>query len=109
MRLLLDILIKLLERELSDMPKETLTKEQSDGMLSGLWQNPAYRKYVADRDAKLIWTMAGGEGLEPEPRDKYYLHAGQRVENLILAREAKAAWNRTEQGKIAVRKEEVVP
>lgn len=93
---LIDILIKLLQRELSDVPKETLTKEQFDGMLSGLWQNPAFRKYVQDRDAKLIFTMAGSEGMAPEPREAYTMHTGQRVELLILAREAKAAWSRVE-------------
>ncbi len=92
---LLKFLIKMLARELSDIPKETLSKEQYDGLLSALWQNPSFRKYVADRDAKLIWTMAGGEGLEPEPRDKYYLHSGQRVEILLLASESKRAYTRS--------------
>src|SRR3990167_4131503 len=96
----LDILIKLLERELLDMPKAQLTKEQEDGLLSSLWQNPAFRKHVQDRDARLIFTMAGGEGMAPEPREAYTMHTGQRVELLILAREAKAAYNRLEQGKI---------
>lgn len=85
----------MLAREFSDVPKETLSKEEYDGLLSMLWQNSAFRKYVADRDAKLIWTMAGGEGLEHEPRDKYLIHSGQRFENLFLAREAKQAYNRT--------------
>lgn len=95
-RWILDILIKLLERELSDIPKATLEKEVYDGMLSQLWQSQAFRQYVQQRDAKLIWTLAGGEGLEPEPRDKYTLHSGQRLELLMLAREAKAAWTRVE-------------
>lgn len=92
-----------MERELSDTPKQILEKEQYDGLLSQLWQNPAFRKYVADRDAKLIFTMAGSEGMAPEPREAYTMHSGQRVELLILAREAKAAWNRLEQGKIALK------
>lgn len=87
-------LVKLLVGTLSDIPKETLTKEAEDGLLSQLWDNPAFRKRIADRDAKLIYTMAGGEGMSPEPRDQYLIHAGQRVENLLLARDAKAAWNR---------------
>lgn len=95
-RLFFEFLIRMLQRELSDMPKETLAKEQYDGLLSQLWQNPAFRKYVGDRDAKLIWTMAGGEGMAPESRDNYVLHAGQRVENLLLAREAKLAYGRVE-------------
>ena len=103
---IIDILIKLLERELSDLPKQTLTKEQYDGMLSQLWQLPAFRKYVQDRDAKLIFTMAGSEGMAPEPREAYTMHTGQRVELLILARDAKKAYERMEQGKVALRTEQ---
>lgn len=94
-RWLFEFLIRYLARELSDIPKETLEKNEYDGLLSTLWQNAGFRKYVADRDAKLIWTMAGSEGMEPEPREKYLLHCGQRVENLLLAREAKQAYMRT--------------
>lgn len=79
--------------------EETLSKEGYDGLMSQLWQSPAFRKYLADRDKKLIWTMAGGEGYGPEPRQDYVLHAGQRVENLILGREAKAAFTRLEKSK----------
>ena len=83
-------------RELSELPKKTLTKEQEDVMLSQLWQNDAFTKHVAERDLKLIFTMAGGEGMEAEPRDRYIMHTGQRVENLLLARDAKAAYNRVQ-------------
>jgi len=94
---LLDILIGLLERELSDTPKETMEKNVYDGLFSNLWQNPGFRKYVQDRDLKLIFTLAGGEGMAPEPREAYTMHTGQRVELLILAREAKKAYERVEQ------------
>lgn len=93
---IVDILIWFLEKDFSSSPKETLAKAEFDVLLSGLWQNPAFRKYVADRDAKLIFTMAGSEGMAPEPRDAYVMHTGQRVELLILAREAKASWARVE-------------
>lgn len=106
--LIIKFLIKYLSKELSDIPKVTLEKEQYDGLLSQLWQSPAFRKYLADRDSKLVWTLAGGEGLEPEPRDKYALHSGQRFEILLLGREAKAAWNRTEQERLK-KQEKVVP
>ncbi|MDO8521519.1 MAG: hypothetical protein Q7S52_05385 [bacterium] len=99
-----EFLIGILQRELSDIPRETLTKEAYDGLMSQLWQSPAFRKYVADRDAKLIFTMASGEGFDPEPRDKYLIHFGRRMENLELAREAKQAYNRLE----AMRKQKVV-
>lgn len=93
---IIDVLIGLLSRELSTVPRETLIKEQYDGMLAQLWENPAFRKYVADRDTKLVWTMAGGEGLAAEPRDAYVMHTGQRVELLVLAREAKKAFERNQ-------------
>lgn len=94
-RLLLDILIRLLEKELSDAPRQILDKETYDGLLGQLWQNPGFRKYVQDRDTRLIFTLAGSEGMAPEPRDAYVMHTGQRVELLILAREAKKASERS--------------
>lgn len=90
-RFIVTTLIRLLDRELSLTPAVTLTKDVEIGLLSQLWENAAFRKYIADRNAKLIYTMAGGEGMEPEARDKYHLHAGQRVENLVLGKKAKDA------------------
>lgn len=92
--LFISILIRFLKLNPSDRPKDSLTKEEEDGLLSQMWENPSFRKRIADRDLKLIYSMAGGEGMNPEPRDVYALHAGQRVENLLLARDAKAAFNR---------------
>lgn len=106
--LIVKILIKYLSRELSDIPKQTLEKEVYDGMMSQLWQSAAFRQYVQNRDARLIFTMAGSEGMLPEPRDAYVLHTGQRVELLLLASEAKKAWNRMDQGRLK-KVEEVVP
>lgn len=91
-RFIVKLLIRLLDRELPNAPKETLTKDAEIGLLAMLWESPAFRKYIADRSSKLIHTMAGGEGMEPEPRDKYHLHAGQRVEILVLAKKAKDAY-----------------
>jgi hypothetical protein len=95
-RFIVKTLIRLLDSELSSVSKELLTKDVETGLLSQLWQNPAFRKYVADRNAKIVFTMAGGEGMEPEPRDKYHLHAGQRVEILLLAKRAKDAFKTVE-------------
>ncbi len=95
-RIFFRFLVKILARELSDIPKETLSKEQYDGMLAQLWENPSFRKYAGDRDAKLIFTLASGEGLSPEPREKYLINFGRRIENLELAHEAKQAFNRNQ-------------
>jgi hypothetical protein len=92
--LLIKILLKLLALTPADASKSTLTKEVEDGMLSQMWESPAFRKRVAERDAKLIYTMAGGEGMKAEDRVSYLMHTGQRVENLLLARDAKAAHER---------------
>ena len=92
----IEILIKYLQSELVDVPREQMEKDVYDGLFSGLWQNPAFRKYVQDRDAKLIFTMAGSEGMAPEPRDAYVMHTGQRVELLLMASEAKKAYKRVE-------------
>ena len=92
----IEILIWALEKYVGVVhsARTSLTKEQEDGLLSQLWQNEAFRKHIADRDLKIIYTMAGGEGMGPEPRETYSLHAGQRIENLVLGRDAKAAFLR---------------
>jgi len=91
---LIDILVKAFLQDLKDFPAGTLTKEQEDGMLSQMWESAAFRKRLANRDAKILFTMAGGEGMMSEPRDAYVLHMGQRTENLLLGRDAKAAYER---------------
>ena len=99
-RLLIEILIRALGFYI---PREdfNFTKEEEDGMLSQIWQLPAFRKRIAERDKRIVFTMAGGEGMVPEPRDKYALHAGQRVENLLLAKDAKSAYQRLEKLRLA--------
>ena len=71
-------------------PKEILTEEQTNGLLASLWDNPSFRNYVADRNSRLIYAIAGAAGSEMEPRDKTRLWTGQRVEILFLASRAKA-------------------
>jgi hypothetical protein len=88
---LIKLLIKWIERDL-DYSREILTEEQRNGLFSTLFDNPAFRNYIKERDEKLIWTIAGGAGLAPEPRDKYAQKFGQRVEILLLASKAKACW-----------------
>jgi hypothetical protein len=87
-------LLWLIERDISTYPQGKLTKEQFDGLLSQLWQNPGFRQYVADRNQHLIYTMAGAPGDKKEPRDRYMELRGQRVEILELAAKAKNAFAR---------------
>src|SRR3990167_11032140 len=87
------------EREMLKLPKEVLTPEQETGLLSMLWSNQAFRNYISDRNAKLIYYMAGAPGLEPEPREKLLIKYGQRIEILELGAKAKAAAARVEQAK----------
>lgn len=91
---LLKILIRLLVKETRSPLGEKLSKEVEDGLLSQLWENPVFRRRIADREGKIIYAMAGGEGFEAEPRGTYMLHLGQRVEVLLWARDAKAAYVR---------------
>lgn len=88
---LIKLLIKWIERDL-DIKRAELTEEQRNGLLSTLWDNPAFRNYIKERDEKLIFAIAGGSGLAPEPRDQHILKFGQRVELLLLASKAKACW-----------------
>jgi len=89
-RKIISILIKFIEKDLTDISDENLTEEQLNGLMASLWDNTAFRKYIGERDRKIIWTIAGGVGMEPEPRDKYLMKLGQRVEILLLAHKAKA-------------------
>jgi len=87
---IINIFIWLIEKDLSTIPRQVLSEEQATGLLAQLWTNPAFQKYVADRDARLVYTMAGPAGNDPEPRDKHMMKFGQRVEILLLAAKAKA-------------------
>jgi hypothetical protein len=87
---LINLLIWLIEKDLSTIPRETLTDDQYTGLLASLWTNIGFQKYIADRDAKLVYTMAGAAGNDPEPRDRHLLKFGQRVEILLLAAKAKS-------------------
>lgn len=93
-RWLFEILIRALVKFL-ELDRRFIESEDSDMFLTQMWESPTFRKRLAERDAKLIHQMAGGEGMLPEPRETYLLHAGQRVENLLMGRDAKAAWQRT--------------
>ena len=83
--------IRFLERELLKAPTETLSQEQTDGLLATLWDNAAFRNFLKERNAKLVYNIAGIAGSEVEPRDKTRLMLGQRVENLVLAAKTKHA------------------
>ena len=86
----IDMCVKYLEKDLAQIPSEILSQEQYEGLLSMLWDNQAFRNYVKERNQKIIYSIAGIAGSEPEPRDKTRLLLGQRVENLVLASKAKA-------------------
>ena len=103
-RKLFEISIRFLERELNKTPVESLSEEQYNGLLSMLWDNSAFRNYVKERDQKLVYSIAGQAGSEPEPRDKTRMFLGQRVENLLLASKAKTAAARRDK-QIALKKE----
>lgn len=86
----LKLLIRVLTRWL-DVP--TAPKDQQvEDFLAGAWMSPGFRKYVANRDAKIVRQLAGGDGMTERTRDDYIRFIGQRAENLILGAQAKKAF-----------------
>ena len=102
--MLIDIAIRILESDLVDVEKVSMTELQRNGLLSQLWQNDAFREYIGERDKKIIYSIAGMAGTEPEPRSKTLMKHGQRVEILILGSRAKAAYLRLQKSFEAQRK-----
>lgn len=90
----LKILIYFLEKELLSVYKTIIPPEQEIGLMAQMWDIPAFRNYVLDRNTKIMYNLAGGAGLDPEPREKYLMKMGQRVEILLLANRAKAAYDK---------------
>jgi len=93
-KLLARIGIWLIELYLSDTKREALNETQTVGLLSQLWENPAFRNYVSDRNQKIIYTMVGLPGAKPEPRDHFFELRGQRLEILELGVKAKICFER---------------
>lgn len=93
-KLFIKILIYLLEKDLLEVKRATMTEEQENKMFAQIWDLPTFRNYILDRNTKIVYNLAGGDGINPEPRDKYLMKLGQRVEILILANKAKSAYNR---------------
>lgn len=93
-RWLFEVLIRELCKYL-ELGHISSVKEDDDAFLAQMWESPAFRRRLAERDSKIIFQMAGGENYDPLGHDQYLIHMGQRVETLLLGRDAKAAWNRT--------------
>lgn len=85
----LKLLIKLLIRylDIPPTPKDQRTEE----FLAGAWQSVGFRAYIANRQERLIYELAGGSGLTEKTRDEYIRFMGQRLENLSLGLQAKNA------------------
>jgi hypothetical protein len=92
--LLIRMLIWLIDSSLSDTKRDALTDEQTVGLLSQLWENPAFRNYVSDRNQRIIYTMAGAPGEKLGSRDQFIELRGQRLEILELASKAKRCFDR---------------
>lgn len=85
----LKLLIRLLTRYL-DIPVVPKDK-RTDDFLAGAWQSVGFREYIANRQERIIYELAGGSGLNEKTRDEYIRFMGQRLENLTLGLHAKNA------------------
>jgi len=90
----LKLLIRLLVRYL-DVPQADRDK-QTDDFMAGAWMSPGFRKYIAERDVRIIYHLAGGDGMKEPSSADYIRYFGQRVENLLMGRRAKDAYTRKE-------------
>lgn len=107
---LLAIYIKLLEKYLNigfsiSFPEQDKNVEN---FLADIWMNPNLRKYIVERDTKIILEMAGGSSIAKEPRDNYVKYMGQRGEILYLGRRAKLAYLQKEKEKAELLKKKAV-
>ena len=93
------IIIKCILRYL-DLPKGEFDKNV-DNFLVSSWTHPGFRKYLADRDEKIIYELAGGVGMKEKSREDYIRLCGQRVENLILGVKAKGASARRDKNNLS--------
>lgn len=91
-------LIKLLFY-LIDTASDVDTNDQMDKWLADNWGHPGFRAYVAQRDAKIVRNLAGGDQLVTSEPKKAWQMTGQRVEILVLGRNAKKAFIEREQKK----------
>lgn len=91
-------LLKLLFH-LLDTASDVDSNDQMDQWLADNWGHPGFRAYVAQRDAKIVRNLAGGDQLTVSEPRKAWQMTGQRVEILVLGRNAKKAFMEREQRK----------
>jgi hypothetical protein len=86
LRLLIKYLVKYLD--IPSMPKD----QRVHDFLASAWQSPGFRSYIAYRQERIIYELAGGSGLTEKERSEYIRFMGQRLENMTLGLQAKKAF-----------------
>lgn len=66
--------------------------DKIDEWLADNWGHPGFRAYVAERDAKIVRQLAGGDQLVAAEHRKVWQMTGQRTEMLLLGQRAKTAF-----------------
>lgn len=90
-RKLFSYLFRDFQKELSTL-KGTLSKQEEDLLLSGMWQNQVFRNYVVSQETALTIAMAN-DGKKPSD-EEYLILYGRRMELLHLYNLARLAYNR---------------
>ena len=88
--LLLRLIFRLLDPQL--IPK--VEEQAVEKWLADQYQNNTFRRMCLERDAIIVRKMASGLGFSPEPRDRYTMLFGRRLENLALLRRAEKAYGK---------------
>lgn len=74
--------------------RRELSKQEEDILLSGMWQNQAFRNWVYDEENKLTLAMAN-EGVKPSD-EQYDTWLGMRLKLADLNQKARSAHKRHE-------------
>ena len=95
-----NLLIKLLIK-LIDVPASKTGDYTPDALdfLGNAWQTKGFQDFFAERNRRHMFELSGGSMLTEPTREGYSRVLGQRVEMLILARLAKAQYDKVKKEK----------
>lgn len=93
---------KLLQLLLKELNLTVQSKDDdTEKWLAAAWMTPGFRKYLAYREGRLIYELAGGSNISEVGREAYIRQIGGRLEILALGVHAKKAYQRQQKKKDA--------
>ena len=85
-QLLIDILIRIAERDIYRTPvKRMFDEDHMDKFYTALWDMPGFQQYCAERETRFVHAQAN---------EWKATQQGQRMENSLLFMKAKKAWEK---------------